>query len=59
MKSFSVVVCLLEGVERSAKAVDILAGLMMAGTLAVLAADTPLEVEAGLARSFLRSGSSL
>jgi len=59
VKSFSVVVCLLEGVERSAKAVDILAGLMMAGTLAVLAADTPLEVEAGLARSFLRSGSSL
>ena len=41
MKSFSVFLCMPEGVERSVEAVDILVGLvMMAGTLAVPAGDT-------------------
>ena len=41
MKSFSVFLCIQEGVERSVEAVDILVGLvMMAGTLAVPDGDT-------------------
>jgi hypothetical protein len=69
VKSFSVFLCMPEGVERSVEAVDSLVGLvMMAGTLAVPAGDTVLEVVMGsgmnqevgeeLVRSLLRCKSS-